>query len=86
MPIPLYLVAVDDPKAQKRVLEFFNQRFNLRIDFNDLDVGIKSRDEKIARVRTCFPEIDEYISKLESNLRLSERENKKSVKEIEEFL
>jgi len=86
VPIPFYLVAVDDPKAQKRVLEFFNQRFDLRIDFNDLDEEIARRNEKIAQMRTRFPEIDEYITRLESNLRLSEDENERLVKEIEKFL
>jgi len=86
VPIPFYLVAVDDPTAQKRVLEFFNQRFDLRIDFNDLDEEIARRNEKIAEVRTRLPEIDEYITRLEGNLRLSEDENEKLVTEIEKFL
>jgi len=86
VPIPFYLVAMDDPKAQKKVLEFFNQRFDLRIDFNDLDEEITRRNEKIAQMRTRFPEIDEYITRLESNLRLSEDENERLVKEIEKFL
>ena len=86
VPIPFYLVAVDDPTAQKRVLEFFNQRFDLRIDFNDLDEEIARRNEKIAEVRTRLPEIDEYITRLEGNLRLSEDENERLVTEIEKFL
>ena len=86
VPIPFYLVAVDDPKAQRRVLEFFNQRFDLRIDFNDLDEEIARRNEKIAEVRTRLPEIDEYITRLEGNLRLSEDENERLVTEIEKFL
>jgi len=86
VPIPFYLVTMDDPNAQKRVLEFFNQRFDLQIDFNDLDEEITRRNEKIAQLRTRFPEIDEYITRLESNLRLSEDENERLVKEIEKFL
>ncbi len=86
VPIPFYLIATDDPKAQKRVLEFFNQRFDLRIDLSDLDEEITRRNEKIAQARGRFPEIDEYITRLESNLRLSEDENERLVKEIEKFL
>lgn len=86
VPIPFYLVALDDPKAQKKVLEFFNQRFDLRIDFNDLDEEITRRNENIAQMRTRLPEIDEYITRLESNLRLSEDENERLVKEIKKFL
>lgn len=86
VPIPFYLVAVDDPKAQKRVLELINQRLNLRIDFSDLDEEIKSHDKKIAQVRTSSPDIDSSIRRLESNLRLSGEESQQLVKEIEQFL
>ncbi len=86
VPIPFYLVAVEDPKAQKKLLEFFDQRFGLQIDFQNIDEEIRKQYERIAQVRDSSPEIDEYISKLESNLRLSEKENEKLVKQIEEFL
>lgn len=86
VPIPSYLVAAEDPKAQKKLLEFFDQRFSLQIDFQDIDDEIRRQNEKIARVRDSSPEIDDYIGKLESNLRLSENENEKLVKQIEEFL
>ncbi len=86
VPIPFYLVAVNDPKAQKRVLEFFNQRFDLGIDFSDLDEEIESQDRKIARARDSSPDIDNSIRRLESNLRLSAEEHQKLVGEIKEFL
>ncbi len=86
VPIPFYLVAVEDPKAQKRVLEFFDQRFDLEIDFKDLDDEIRRQNEKIAQARIRSSEIDDYIKKLESNLSLSEEENAKLIKEIEEVL
>jgi len=86
VPIPFYLVAVEDPKAQRRVLEFFNQRFDLRIDLSDLDEEIKQQNQLIAEVRNSFPDIDESISRLERNLRLSEEENQKLVQEIGKFL
>ncbi len=84
--IPFYLLAMDDPKAQKRVLEFLNQRFDLGIDFSDLDEEIRQQDKIIAEVRNSFPDIDESIRKLESNLRLSAEENQKLVEEIGKFL
>jgi len=86
VPIPFYLVALDDPTAQKRVLEFLNHRFDLQIDFADLDEEIRKQNERIHKMRTDFPEIDKYISKLESNLRLVEGEGEKLVKQVEEFL
>ncbi len=86
VPIPFYLVTVDDARAQRRVLEFFNQRFDLRIDLSDLDEEARLQNEKISRLRGSSPEIDRYITRLESNLRLSEEENEKLVLGIEECL
>ena len=86
VPIPFYLLSVDDPKAQKRVLEFLNHRLDLHLDFTDLDEDTRKQDEKIERMRNEFPDIDQYISKLESNLRLAEGENEKLVKQVEEYL
>ncbi len=86
VPIPSYLAAVEDPKAQKKLLEFFDQRLSLQIDFQDIDEDIRRQNEKIAQVRDSSPEIDGYIGKLESNLRLSENENENLLKQIEEFL
>lgn len=86
VPIPFYLVAVNDPEAQRRVLEFFNQRFGLRIDFSDLDAEVRHQNQVISRLRNSSPEIDESIRRLETNQRLSEKENQKLVKEVEKFL
>ena len=86
VPVPFYLVAVEDPKAQKKVLEFLDQRFGLQVDFQGIDEAIRKQNEKIAQLRTLSQEVDEYISKLESNLGLSEEENEKLVKQIEGFL
>ncbi len=86
VPIPFYLIAVDDPKAQKRVLEFLNQRADLGIDFSDLDEEIIWQNKKLAEVRNSFPDIDESIKRLESNLMPSEEESQRLVKEIEKFL
>ena len=83
VPIPFYLVAVEDAKAQKIVLEFFDRRFNLGIDYKCLDDKIGEQNEKIARARIRSPEIDGSINKLEDNLHLSEEENVKLIKEIE---
>lgn len=86
VPIPFYLLAVDDPRAQRRVLEFLDQRLSLHLDFSDLDDRIKRQNKRLAEVRHRFPEIDESIKRLESNLALSAEESQKLVKEIDKLL
>lgn len=86
VPVPFYLVTVEDPQAQKKVLSFLDRKLGLNIDFGDLDQEIRAQNEKIAQVRSHFPQIDDYIRRLESNLLLSEEENGKLIKQIEDFL
>ncbi len=86
LPVPFYLLTMDDPATQRRVLEFFNQRFNLSLDFSDLDVEIGQQNQALAGMRDRFPDIDESIKRLEGNLRLSPEEARKLVKEVEAVL
>ena len=86
VPIPFYLAAMEDAQAQKKVLSFVNERLDLKIDFSDLDQEIREQNEKLALARSRFPQIDDYINRLESNLMLSEEENGELIKKIEDFL
>ena len=84
-PVPFYLVSLDDPQAIKKIVEFLDKRFGLGIDFQDLDERIRRQNDKIARLINRFPEIGNYIKKLETNAPLNQEENEKLIKEIEEF-
>jgi len=86
VPIPFYLAAMEDAQAQKRMLSFLNERLRLKIDFYDLDQEIKKQNEQLARARSRFPQVDDYINRLESNVMLSEEENGELIKKIEDFL
>ena len=86
VPIPFYLATVEDVQAQKKVLSFLNARLDLKIDFSDLDQEIREQNEQLAQARSHFPQIDDYINRLESNLMLSEEENGELIKKIEDFL
>jgi predicted ATP-grasp superfamily ATP-dependent carboligase len=66
---------MEDPQAHRRVLSFLNERLGLKIDLGDLDQEIRKQNEQLAGARSRFPQIDDYISRLESNLMLSEEEN-----------
>jgi len=86
VPVPFYLVSTEDPKAWREAVQFFDRRFGLGIDFTDLDAEVTRQNEKIAELRNWFPELDDYVRRLESNLSLTEEEHEKLMKEVEEFL
>ena len=86
VPIPFYLVDSDDPRAQKKALEFFDKRLKLNLDFGWLGNKIKEQDNRIVNLREQKPDIDRSINKLEGNMRLSEEEHERLVKEVHEFL
>ena len=86
VPIPLYLIANEDPQAQKKVLQFLDERFALNLDLEAVDRKVQEQDEKLARARLRLPRVDEYIGRLESNLKLSEEENETLTREIAKFL
>jgi proteasome assembly chaperone (PAC2) family protein len=86
VPIPFYLAAMEDAQAQKKILSFLNERLDLEIDFSDLDREVREQKEQLAQLRSRFPQIDDYINRLESNLMLSEEENGELIKKIEDFL
>ncbi|MFC1999518.1 PAC2 family protein [Chloroflexota bacterium] len=84
--VPFYLAQMEDPQACKKVIEFLDDRFNLRIDFRGLDEEIGQQHERIARLRSRLPEIDDYIRSVESNVGLTEHEMESLVASIQEHL
>jgi proteasome assembly chaperone (PAC2) family protein len=86
VPVPYYLVGSEDPAAQKRVIEFLNQRLNLGLDLSDLDRENEAQNQKIADLRGKSGEVDEWLKKLENNQGLSEEDSQKLAKEIDQFL
>jgi len=83
--IPFYLAPLNDPLAQKTVLEFFNERFNLKIDLGELDSEIKEQNEKIAKLREQNLEINRCLELLEKRVGLGEEEQLKLARQIYEF-
>jgi proteasome assembly chaperone (PAC2) family protein len=86
MPVPFYLMSVGDPKSQKKVLEFFHQHLNLRIDLTAFDQAIIKQNTKLNEMRDNSPDLDNYMTRLENNETLSEDENLKVAEQIEEYL
>lgn len=83
---PFYLVTMGDPQAQRKLLSFLDKRFCLKLDFTDLDEEIRKQNKNLAQARFHSSEIDDYIRRLESNLRLSEEENANMLRQVEELL
>jgi len=86
VPIPFYLAAEGDPKADLRVLEFFNRRFDLCHDLSDLDEEVRRQNRVISDARQASAEIDESIRKLENGETLSSEESEKLAAEISKSL
>ncbi len=85
-PIPFYLTGTADPPAWRKVLDFLNKRFELALDFVDLDKEIENVNERLAKARQDYPELNDYLNRLEANEGLTLEENEKLVKDIEEYL
>jgi len=86
VPVPFYLATVGDTRAEKMVMTFFGQRFKWSIDLSDLEREAGRQHDRIARVRSDSEEIDDYINRLECHRDLTEEENLKLLKTIEEVL
>lgn len=83
VPIPFYLMTVDDARAQRMVLELFNQKFDLGLDFSELEDEIERQNQMMADMRNASPDIDKSIRRLEQNLMLSNEESQRLVGEVE---
>lgn len=84
--IPFYLAAGEDFQAVKVVLSFLDKRFNLDLDFAELDEGIKNQNTKIELLREEDSQIDKYIGMLEGELSLSEAEQLELTMKVTELL
>jgi predicted ATP-grasp superfamily ATP-dependent carboligase len=65
VPVPFYLLTLDDPRAVKRLVYFFNSKFDLGINFTALDAEIAEQNRRIAQLFNEKPEIEGFMRKLE---------------------
>jgi proteasome assembly chaperone (PAC2) family protein len=84
--IPFYLAASEDFRAIKLTLSFLDKKFNLDLDFGELDKNISDQNIKIDRLREKDSEIDKYIGMLEGELSLSEEEQVKLTTKVTKLL
>jgi proteasome assembly chaperone (PAC2) family protein len=86
VPVPYYLVSADDPRAVKRLVYFFNSKFDLDVDFTALDSIIAVQNSKIARLFDRSPDIKNMVRKLEVGEGLDGEESEKLAREMAEAL
>jgi proteasome assembly chaperone (PAC2) family protein len=84
--IPFYLAAGEDFQAIKLILSFLDIKFNLSLDFGELNEKIRDQNIKLERLRDEDSEINKYIGLLESELSLSEAEQMKLTMKVTEVL
>ena len=84
--IAFYLATMEDLKAAKGVLSFFDHKFELNLDFTGLDLEINDQNEKLALLRRENPQIDKYIRTLEMGISLNEEEQLRLAQGVTQFL
>jgi len=86
VPVPYYLVPIDDPRSVKRLVYFFNSKFDLGVDFTALDAVIAEQNNRIAQLFEKSPEIKNMVRRLEVGDGLDGEESEKLAHEIAEAL
>lgn len=84
--VPFYLSGIEDAESKKKQLDFFNRRFSLALELNDIEQELTLQNQKLTDLRSRLPEVDRMIKKLENSLQLSDEESHELVKEVEQAL
>jgi predicted ATP-grasp superfamily ATP-dependent carboligase len=86
VPVPFYLLSSEDPRGCKILVDFLNRKLSLNVDSTMLDKEISGQDKQIHVIRRKYPEISNYIERLENNLGLSEEQSDKLVEIMDKYL
>lgn len=86
VPAPFYLVQVEDPRACKRLIYFFNDKYNLGLDFTAIDEEIAAQNKKIADLYIISPDIEQFVRRLETGEGLDSEQSEKLMQEMSEHL
>jgi predicted ATP-grasp superfamily ATP-dependent carboligase len=86
VPVPFYLATVGDRSAEKMIVSFFSRTLHWQVDVSDLDRAVRRQHAAIDKLRSDNQEVDEYLARLECRRDLTEEENLKLMKAVEEGL
>jgi len=84
--VPFYLAALEDPRACKQVLSILDRRFNLGLDFAELDQETEKQDRLIVELMEQESDVHKYLTMLERGIMLSEKESEALANKVAEFL
>ena len=86
VPVPFYMVNVDDFKACHQILDFLNQRLILGLDTRALEKATTKQTKKIEEMANNYSELQDILHKLEANITLNQSESNRIVEIFEEQL
>jgi proteasome assembly chaperone (PAC2) family protein len=86
VPVPFYLVGHSDPRSQKTILEFLDNRLLLGLEYGDIDSDLRKQDELIDGLCKQNPDINRTITKLDTNQRINEDERDNLIREVDTLL
>ncbi len=86
VPVPFYIATSGDPRAELRILEFFNRKLDLHLGLDDLDEDVRYQNRTISRIRQESADIDNSIRKIEAGDTLSAEESQHLASHIEQSL
>jgi predicted ATP-grasp superfamily ATP-dependent carboligase len=86
VPAPFYLVQAEDPRACKRLVYFFNDKYSIGVTFTTMDDEITVQNRKIAELYEASPEVEDLVRKLETGEGLDSEQTEKLVHDVSEHL
>lgn len=86
VPVPFYLAGTEDPQAWRKMVDFLDRRLGLGVDLRDLDSEVARQNERLGQLRLRSPDVDNYLTKLESSQTLTDEENEALVTEVQQLL
>lgn len=86
VPLPFYLAQAEDPRAVKRLVYFFNSKFDLGMDFTGLDEQVAQQNAGLRELFARSPEIEAMVRRLETGEGLDGEESEKLAREVGEAL
>lgn len=86
IPVPFYLVSTEDSWSWMAALRLLDHMLHLGIGFKELEERIAIQEKMFAEILDNFPELVDYIHKLEGSFSLTQEESETLVRVIEEAL